>query len=120
MPASYQTPYISTPRVVAVSLMVGRIFSERLDDLNRIVNIGALTGFPLLHASVVNHYMPRQASGPWIRHWVFPVAGCLVIACVVYERDTAAKILGTFRIGVGALDYLALTFARRKPATLKI
>jgi amino acid transporter len=39
----YQTPYISTLVVALVSLLVGVFFSNRVDDLTRVVNFGALT-----------------------------------------------------------------------------
>jgi amino acid transporter len=116
----YKTPYISTLLVAVVSLIVGWLFAERLDELSRIVNFGALTGFLLLHISVVNHYLLRQRSGDWIRHLVFPVAGFLVIAYVLYQMDTTAKILGASWLAIGVLYYLLLTYVLKKPAALEI
>jgi amino acid transporter len=116
----YKTPYISTLLVAAISLLVGWAFSERLDDLSRVVNFGALTGFLLLHISVINHYMLRQQSRAWIRHLVFPVAGFLVIAYVLYEMDTTAKVLGACWLAIGAVYYLLLTFVLKKPAALEV
>ena len=116
----YKTPYVSTLLVAAVSLLVGWIFAGRLDDLSRIVNFGALTGFLLLHASVVNHYMLRQRSRRWLRYLVFPLVGFLVIAYVLYEMDSKAKILGACWIGIGVLYYLWLTYALKKPAALQV
>jgi amino acid transporter len=116
----YKTPYVSTLLVAAVSLLVGWIFSDRLDDLSRIVNFGALSGFLLLHISVINHYMVRQRSRAWIRHLVFPVAGFLVIAYVLYEMDTTAKALGACWLAIGAIYYLLLTFVLRRPAALEV
>ncbi|MDP9012181.1 MAG: APC family permease [Pseudomonadota bacterium] len=116
----YKTPYVSTLLVSAVSLAVGWIFSERLDDLSRIVNFGALTGFLLLHISVVNHYLLRQRSRAWMRHLVFPVAGFLVIAYVLYGMDTTAKVLGACWLAIGAIYYLVLTFVLKKPAALEL
>jgi amino acid transporter len=116
----YKTPYVSTLLVAAISLIVGWLFSERLDDLSRIVNFGALTGFVLLHISVVNHYFLRQRSGDWIRHLVCPAAGFLVIAYVLFEMDTTAKVLGACWLAIGAVYYLFLTFVLKKPAALKV
>ena len=115
----YKTPYVSTLLVALVSLIVGWLFSQRLDDLSRIVNFGALCGFLLLHISVVNHYLLRERSGDWVRHLLFPVAGFLVIAYVLYEMDSVAKILGACWLAIGALYYVVLTYVLKKRAALE-
>ncbi|MGA2024749.1 MAG: APC family permease [Steroidobacteraceae bacterium] len=116
----YQTPYVSTLFVAGVSLLVGWFFSQRLDDLTRIVNFGALTGFLLLHLSVINHYFVRERSGDWLRHVLCPLAGMLVIAYVLYEMDNAAKIMGACWIALGVLYYAVLSFVLKKPGALEI
>ena len=116
----YKTPYVSTLAVAGVSLMVGLFFSERVDDLSRIVNFGALTSFLFLHLSVINHYFVRQRSGAWLRHLILPVAGFTVIAYVLYEMDKAAKILGACWIAIGALYYLILSCVLKKPVALEV
>jgi amino acid transporter len=102
----YQTPYVSTLVVAGVSLLVGLLFTTRIDDLTRVVNFGALTGFVLLHFAVINHYLIRQRSGAWLQHLVFPLLGMLIILYVLYEMDPAAKILGACWIGIGGLYYV--------------
>jgi amino acid transporter len=116
----YKTPHVSTLAVAAVSLLVGLFFANHLDDLSRVVNFGALTGFVLLHLSVVNHYFFRQRSGDWLRHVVFPLTGLTIIVYVLYEMDRAAKILGASWIAAGVLYYLALVFLTKKPVALEI
>jgi amino acid transporter len=116
----YKTPYVSTLAVAGVSLMVGLFFSERADDLSRIVNFGALTSFLFLHLSVINHYFVRQRSGAWLRHLILPVAGFTVIAYVLYEMDNAAKILGAYWIAIGALYYLILSCVLKKAVALDV
>jgi amino acid transporter len=116
----FKTPYVSTLVVAGVSLLVGLLFAERIDDLTRVVNFGALTGFILLHLSVINHYLIRGRSGDWLRHLVFPLIGMLIIAYVLYEMDRAAKILGLGWIVIGAFYYLVLTLWIKKPVALKI
>jgi amino acid transporter len=116
----FKTPYVSTLVVAAVSLGVGLFFSERVDDLTRVVNFGALTGFVLLHLSVINHYFHRQHSGDWLRHLVFPLTGLAIILYVLYEMDRAAKILGAGWIVVGVLYYLILALLSKKPVALEI
>ena len=100
--------------------MVGSWFSSRLDDLSRIVNFGALTGFLLLHLSVINHCFVRQRSGRWLQHLVFPLAGLLVIAYVLYEMDTTAKIMGAYWIGVGIVYYALLSLVLKRPTALEV
>jgi amino acid transporter len=116
----YKTPYVSTLAVAAVSLLIGLSFAARLDDLSRVVNFGALTGFVLLHLSVISHYFYRQRSGDWLRHLVFPLTGLAIIVYVLYEMDRAAKILGACWIAVGVLYYLLLALRSKKPVALKI
>jgi len=116
----FKTPYISTLVVACVSLIVGLLFSERLDDLSRIVNFGALTGFLLLHLSVINHYFIRQRSRDWLRHMLFPLVGFAVIAYVLYEMDKTAKIMGACWIALGIAYYLVLSRGFKKPVALEL
>ena len=116
----YKTPYVSTLVVAGISLLAGLLFATRIDDLALIVNFGALTGFVLLHLSVINHYFIRQRSGNWLMHLVFPLIGLSIIVYVLFEMDRSAKILGLAWIAIGVLYYLLLTMWIRKPAVLKI
>ena len=116
----YKTPYVSTLAVAVVSLLVGLLFADRVDDLTLIVNFGALTGFVLLHLSVINHYLIRRRSGDWLRHLIFPVIGMLIIVYVLYEMDRTAKILGLGWIAIGTVYYAVLTVFMKKSVALKI
>ena len=115
----FKTPYVSTLVVAGISLVVGLLFARRVDDLSRIVNFGALCAFVVLHLSVINHYFLRGRSGDWVRHLVFPLAGLLVIAYVLYEMDRSAKLLGACWIGLGAVYYAVLTFVLKKPVVIE-
>jgi len=110
----YKTPYVSTLAVALVSLLVGVFFSGHVDDLAQIVNFGALTGFVLLHLSVISHYFVRRRSGNWLRHLIFPLTGLAIILYVLYEMDRAAKILGACWIAIGVLYYLVLALRSKK------
>jgi amino acid transporter len=116
----YKTPYVSTLAVALLSLLVGILFAGRVDVLARIVNFGALSGFVLLHLSVINHYYRRGCSGDWLRHLLFPLMGLSIIVYVLVEMDLAAKILGACWIGIGIVYYLVLTLRSKKPAALGI
>lgn len=117
---TYQTPYVSTLLVAMISLLVGLFFAHRMDDLSRIVNFGALSGFMLLHLAVINHFFIRQRSGDWLRHLLFPLIGLTVIGYVLYEMDRTAKILGASWLAIGVLYYVVLTFITKKPVVLDI
>jgi amino acid transporter len=114
----FQTPYVSTLAVACVSILVGWVFFNRIDDLTRVVNFGALSGFVLLHLSVINHYFVRLKSGDWLRHLVFPLTGLFIILYVLYEMDRAAKIMGVCWIAIGVLYYFVLTLRGKKPVSL--
>jgi amino acid transporter len=116
----YRTPYVSTLAVAGISLVVGLFFASRLDELSRIVNFGALTGFLLLHLAVINHYFFRQRSGKWLRHLLMPLGGLLVIAYVLYEMDNSAKIMGACWIAAGVLYYRVISFFLKKPVALDL
>jgi amino acid transporter len=116
----FKTPYVSTLAVALVSLVVGLFFSDRLDDLTRVVNFGALGSFVLLHLSVISHYFLRRRSGDWLRHIAFPLTGLAIIVYVLYEMDRAAKILGAWWIAIGVIYYLILVFRSKKPVALEI
>jgi amino acid transporter len=116
----YKTPYVSTLAVAGISLLGGLLFAERIDDLARVVNFGALSGFVLLHLSVINHYLIRRRSGDWLRHLICPLIGMLIIVYVLFEMDRAAKILGLGWIVLGIFYYAVLTVWIKKPVALKI
>jgi amino acid transporter len=116
----FKTPYVATLLVSLVSLVVGLVFAERLDDLSRIVNFGALCGFVLLHLSVMNYFLRRQGSRDWLRHLLCPLLGLVVIGYVLYEMDAKAKMLGGIWIGVGVVYYVILRQVLRQKPQLEL
>jgi amino acid transporter len=116
----YQTPYVSTLAVAGVSLLVGLFFAKHVDELSRIVNFGALTGFVLLHISVINHYFIRQRSRNWLQHVLMPLGGLLVICYVLYEMDSAAKIMGACWIAVGVGYFILLKLVLKTSSSLDL
>ncbi|MBV6701128.1 APC family permease [Kitasatospora aureofaciens] len=74
---------------------------DGLDQLTSVVNVGALTAFALLHASVIGWYTVRHGSRDRLRHVVVPVLGIAVIGAVVYEASTTAQIVGLLWLAVG-------------------
>jgi amino acid transporter len=113
----FKTPYVSTIGVAVVSLLVGLLFAARIDDLTVIVNFGALSGFVLLHLSVINHYWVRQRTGRWLRHLLCPLLGLSIILFVLYEMERSAKILGACWIAIGVAYYSILALRSRRLPT---
>lgn len=109
----FKTPYRSTLLVAGVSLLVGLLFTHRIDALSRVVNFGALSSFALLHVAVAYHYYFRRRSGAWFRHLLCPAAGFAVIVYVLYGMDPIAKILGGSWIVLGIVYYLVLAARER-------
>ncbi|MEU6879704.1 APC family permease [Streptomyces sp. NPDC046712] len=87
---------------------------EGLDHLVSVVDIGALTAFVLLHASVVGWFAVRRMEGPphWLRHVVMPVVGAAILVAVIAEASVSAQVVGVVWLGVG-LVVLALQGAAR-------
>jgi len=112
--ARYQTPYVSTLVVAGISMLVGLLFVTRVDDLSRIVNFGALSGFVLLHLAVIAHFIVRARSRNWLRHLLMPLGGLLVIGYVLYEMDRRAKLMGAAWIAVGAVYFVLLRMLGRR------
>ncbi|MGI5040196.1 APC family permease [Streptomyces sp. JAC128] len=110
------------PRVAiacaAVVTLVAAVWAARRDDgldhLVSVVNVGALTAFVLLHASVVGWFAVRRMEGPpsWWRHVVVPVVGAGVLVAVILEATATAQLVGVCWLGIG-LVVLALHWGRR-------
>lgn len=115
-------PRSGVPRVAillaAVVTLVAAVWAARradgLDRLVSVVDIGALTAFVLLHASVVGWFAVRRMEGPpsWWRHVLVPVVGAGVLITVIVEATASAQVVGVCWLGVG-LVVLALQLGRR-------
>ncbi|MBD0745275.1 APC family permease [Streptomyces sp. CBMA152] len=95
----------------AVVTLVAAVWAARRDDgmdkLVSVVDMGALTAFLLLHASVIGWYVVRQREGApdWLRHLVLPLLGGAVIVAVMWEATRTAQVVGFvwLVLGVGVL-----------------
>ncbi|WP_260421531.1 APC family permease [Streptomyces candidus] len=107
------------PRVAlglaAVVTLVAAVWAARrgdgMDHLVSVVDIGALTAFVLLHASVIGWFAVRRKAGApvWWRHVVAPVLGALIAVAVIVEASRAAQVVGAAWLLVG----LVVLFAQR-------
>ncbi|WP_327068685.1 APC family permease [Kitasatospora sp. NBC_01250] len=80
---------------------------DGLDQLTSVVDIGALTAFALLHASVIGWYAVRNGSRDWLRHVLAPVLGIAVIVAVVQQATHTAQLVGAVWLAAGLLVLLA-------------
>lgn len=104
-------PKSGVPRVAilgaAIVTLVAAVWAARRDDgldhLVSVVDIGALTAFVLLHASVVGWFAVRRMSGPpvWWKHVLMPVVGAGVLIAVIVEATTSAQVVGLCWLAVG-------------------
>ncbi|CAI8747065.1 APC family permease [Pseudomonas sp. IT-P294] len=101
----HNTPYLSIYLVALLSLVICYLFINAVDTLTSLVNFGALSGFMLLHLTVINYYWRRQKSGQVIRHLICPVVGFIIVAAIMYNMGVDAQKLGLIWIALG-LVYL--------------
>ncbi|MFG2558912.1 APC family permease [Streptomyces sp. NPDC048496] len=91
--------------------------ADGLDRLVSVVDIGALTAFVLLHASVIGWFAVRRMNGPpgWWRHVLVPVVGAGVLVAVIAAATASAQVVGVFWLAVG-LVVLVVQCGRRPAA----
>jgi amino acid transporter len=85
----------------SLSLGVALFMKNRLDDLASIVNFGALSGFLLLHLSVLAYFGVQRRSAAWLQHWVVPVCGIIVVLAVFSGMSALAVKVGTAWLAAG-------------------
>lgn len=111
LPGALSKTDSGTPRVAllcaAVITMVAAVWAARRDDgmdhLVSVVNVGALTAFVLLHASVVGWFAVKRQGGPvsWWRHVLVPVLGAAITIAVIVEAAGSAQVVGAVWLAVG-------------------
>nr|WP_275300725.1 APC family permease [Pseudomonas sp. AF32] len=99
--SKHNTPYVSIYLVAVLSLLICYLFINAVDTLTSLVNFGALSGFMLLHITVINHYWRRQRSGQVIRHLVCPLIGFGIVAAILYNMGVDAQKLGLIWVAAG-------------------
>lgn len=94
---------------VALLTLACAIWAARRDDglslLVSIVDIGALTAFVLLHASVVGYFVVRRRAQATAWHVALPVVGALVAGWVLVEATVLAQLIGVVWFGAGAVAF---------------
>ncbi len=107
--ATHQVPDRAALLVSTVTLTLGVLLADRLELLTSMVNFGALSGFLLLHVSVVAHTLKTQRPPPLptgARQRWRPIAsaavGFLIIGYVIVNLNGTAKLVGFAWLAVGA------------------
>ena len=112
------TPYIGMLVTSAISIAVALAMRYQLDLLASIVNFGALSGFFLLHVSVIALFWVKGQSGRWVAHLLVPVAGISVVLVVLSGMSGLAMTLGLAWLAAGLVYGMVLTARRRMELTL--
>jgi len=106
----HQVPARAVFLVAGITLVLGLLLVDQLELLASMVNFGALMGFLLLHLSVIAHFMVRGKSRRWVRHLVVPIIGFAVVAYVLANAGSPAKVAGVCWLGVGVLALAGIKF----------
>ncbi|MEW6320815.1 MAG: APC family permease [Acidobacteriota bacterium] len=88
--------------------------ADGLELLVSIVDVGALSAFTLLHASVIGYFAVRRRAERSIAHVWVPLLGGLVTIAVVAGAATTALVVGVAWLAVGAA--IAVSRRARAPA----
>jgi amino acid transporter len=110
----YHTPYMGMLVTAALSLAVALFMKNRLDDLASIVNFGALSGFLFLHVSVLVYFGITRRSPVWIRHWLVPLCGIVVVLAVFSGMSVLAVKVGSAWAAAGLAYGLVLKAKHRE------
>ncbi|HVN00974.1 MAG TPA: APC family permease [Caulobacteraceae bacterium] len=116
--ARRQTPDLAILLTAVVTLVLGVALADQLELLTSMVNFGALTGFLALHLSVVVWFVGRQQSRRWGRHLIAPMLGFAIIAYVLVNAQTNAKIAGLAWLGVGVVALAVIKLRGGRPGAL--
>ena len=110
----YHTPYMGMLVTAALSLAVALYMKSRLDDLASIVNFGALSGFLFLHVSVLAYFGVKRGSAAWVKHWLVPICGIVVVLAVFSGMSALAVKVGTTWLAAGLVYGLVLKAKHRE------
>ena len=109
----YGTPYVGMLTSAAISTGVALVMRDLMDELATIVNFGALSGFLLLHVSVLAKFGIGQRSRAWFTHWLVPVLGIVVVLAVFTGMSALAAKVGFSWLAAGVVYGIVLRRERR-------
>lgn len=102
----------------ALSLGVALLLRDQVDLLASLISFGALSGFVLLHLSVLVHF--ARAAGPRRRfvHVVSPLLGLALVLAVLASMNSSALLVGLAWLVVGLAQSTRLHLKGRRPQAL--
>ncbi len=112
------TPYVGMLATTVISVTVALVMRNLMDELVSIVNFGALTGFLLLHVSVITKFWINERSGQWMTHLAGPVVGIIVVLAVLSGMSPLAMKVGLGWLAAGLIYGRVLS--KRRHAELAI
>ena len=78
---------------------------DGLDVLVSIVDVGALSAFTLLHASVAGYFVVARRGPPRPAHRVVPIVGAAVTVWVIAEASVLAQLVALVWAAAGFTVY---------------
>lgn len=91
--------------------------ADGLDQLTSIVNVGALTAFILLQASVVGYFLVKKKGSEapnWFNHGAIPIIGAVLLLLILVNARGLALIIGAIWLAIGIV--VRLLRGRREAA----
>jgi len=104
--SSRQVPIAAILTVSALSIVLVLFFVGQIGLISSLVNFGALFAFCMLHISVAWYYLGRKKSKNYLLHLVVPALGFVIIAYVLINADSLAKIGGIVWLVIGLVVYI--------------
>ena len=112
--SKYKVPDRAILLVSAIHFVLGLMLANQLGLVVSMVNFGALTGFLMLHLSVIVHLLWRRKSKDWLRHLVLPVVGMWIIAYVLPNMAVQAKVAGIVWLAIGLVASIWIRLSTRQ------
>jgi amino acid transporter len=112
--ATRKVPETAILLVATIHLGLGLVIANQLELLASMVNFGALSGFLMLHLSVIVHFTWRQKSRDWLWHLLVPLTGFAIIGYVLLNMAVQAKVAGIAWLMVGIVALMALRRTSRQ------
>jgi amino acid transporter len=110
--AARKVPERAILLVAVVHLGLGVAVANHFEFLASMVSFGALTGFLMLHLSVIIHFIWRQQSTDWVRHLLVPLIGLSIIAYVLLNMAGSVKAAGVAWLLIGLVVSVAQSWGR--------
>ncbi|MDO5043747.1 MAG: APC family permease [Coriobacteriia bacterium] len=103
---SRQVPSYAIIFVAFISAILVTFFVGQIGTLSSMVNFGALSGFILLHLTVIYFYSIKHKNKNIFLHLIVPIIGFLIISYVLINAGTEAQVAGLIWLALGFLLFL--------------